>query len=297
MKLEEVISKFYSVSKRSKIKAIIPVHYGGQPCDMDSIIQIAQKYNLNVVEDAAHALPAFYKGKKVGTISDFTCFSFYVTKPISTGEGGMITTDNPQWADRIRIMSLHGISQDAWKRYSMEGNWYYDIIAPGFKYNLTDIAAALGIAQLKKVDNFWRRRTQIASIYNKAFKDLEEIKVLSQKDCNRIEKGEGEEQTKHSWHLYVIELNLDCLSIDRNRFINELKSRGIGTSVHFIPLHIHPYYRETYGYKPEDYPVSYDIYKRIVSLPIYPRMTDNDVERVINAILDIISKNRKPRGR
>jgi len=266
-------------------KAIIPVHYAGYPCDMDRIFQIAERYNLRVVEDAAHALPSFYKGKLIGTIGDLTCFSFYATKNITTAEGGMITTDNDEWAERMRIMSLHGISKDAWKRYTAEGNWYYEIIAPGYKYNLTDIAAALGIVQLKNIDALWKRRKEIADMYNEAFKGLPELDVPL--------VPEDEEQTMHSWHLYVIRLNLQRLQIDRNGFIDELKRKGIGTSVHFIPLHIHPYYRETYGYKSGDFPVAYETYKRIISLPIYPKMTDIDVERVIESATDIVKSNRR----
>jgi len=270
--------------KVGKAKAIIPVHIAGYPCEMDHIQEIARKYNLKIIEDAAHALPSYYKGKIIGTIGDITCFSFYATKNITTGEGGMIVTDNDEWVDKMRIMSLHGINKDAWKRYTAEGDWYYKIIAPGYKYNLTDIAAALGLAQLNKADAFWKRRIQIAQMYNEAFKNLAEIEVSFQ-FLNF--------ETRHSWHLYVIKLNLEYLRIDRNQFINELKHRGIGTSVHFIPLHIHPYYRDTYGYEPENFPVAYNIYKRIISLPIYPKMTDEDVERVIKSVIDVTKLYRK----
>jgi dTDP-4-amino-4,6-dideoxygalactose transaminase len=266
-------------------KAIIPVHYAGYPCDMDRIFQIAGRYNLRVVEDAAHALPSFYKGRLIGTIGDLTCFSFYATKNITTAEGGMITTDNDEWAERMRIMSLHGIGKDAWKRYTAEGSWYYEIVAPGYKYNLTDIAAALGIVQLRKIDALWKRRREIADRYNVAFKKLPELDVPF--------VPEDEEQTRHGWHLYVIRLNLQRLQIDRNKFIEELKRKGIGTSVHFIPLHIHPYYRETYGYESDDFPIAYETYKRIISLPIYPKMTDIDAERVIEAVTDTVKSNRR----
>jgi len=266
----------------NRLKAIIPVHFAGHPCDMDSISTIAQKNNLKVIEDAAHCLPAKYNNRQVGTIGDITCFSFYATKNITTGEGGMAVTDNSEWAERMRIMSLHGISKDAWKRYSEEGHWYYEIIAPGYKYNMTDIAAALGIAQLKKADFFQKRREEIAAQYNKAFKDLPQIIIPF--ESNNIQ---------HSWHLYVMRLNLEYLSIDRNQFIEELRSRGVGTSVHFIPLHIHPYYRETYGYKPEDFPVAYETFKKIITLPLYPKMTDGEVRRVIEAVSDVATKFQK----
>lgn len=282
------------LTSHSLLKAIIPVHFGGCPCEMDSILRLAEQHNLKVVEDAAHVLPAFYKGRPVGSIGDITCFSFYATKNITTGEGGMITTENDEWAERMRIMSLHGISKDAWKRYTAEGAWYYEIIAPGYKYNMTDIAAAMGLVQLKKAEKFWQRRMKIADMYTKAFKDLPAIEPpdTSHLISNTLHLNPDSE-TRHSWHLYVIKLNLDRLTIDRGRFIEELKERGIGTSVHFIPLHIHPYYRETYGYKPEDYPVAYEAYQRIVSLPIYPKMTDGDVERVIEAVLQVCRKHRR----
>ena len=227
----------------SKTKAIIPVHMAGQPCDMDAILSIARKHDLRVIEDAAHALPASYRGQTIGTIGDITCFSFYATKTITTGEGGMATTDNSEWAKRMRMMSLHGISHDAWKRYTKEGSWYYEVLYPGFKYNLTDIAAAIGIEQLKKCNEFWQARQHIARIYEKAFAELEEIQVpVCRKDV------------QHAWHLFVIQLNLERLRINRNQFIDALREKEIGTSVHFIPLHLHPYYRDKFGYKPGDFP-------------------------------------------
>lgn len=282
-KIRDKIEELNSHSVR--LKAIVPVHLGGLPCEMDSIMEIAQEYNLKIIEDAAHALPAKYKDNIVGNIGDITCFSFYATKNITTGEGGMAVTNNSEWADRMRIMSLHGISKDAWNRYSDNGNWYYEIVAPGFKYNMTDISAALGIAQLKKADKFFNRRTEIAQMYNEEFNDIEAIESPN--------TSRPTSDTNHSWHLYIIKLNLESLSIDRNQFIEELKNRGIGTSVHFIPLHLHPYYRKTYGYKPEDFPIAYETYKRIISLPIYPKMTDDDVTRVIKAVKEIAKKFKK----
>lgn len=283
MDVEKVESRVKELkAQNSKLKAIIPVHFAGYPCDMDSITRVAKSYGLSVIEDAAHALPVKYKGKTIGTIGDITCFSFYATKTITTGEGGMITTDNAEYAERMRIMSLHGISKDAWKRYTAEGSWYYEIIAPGYKYNMTDIAAALGLAQLKKATSMWERRKKIASMYNEAFKNLTEITTPAVKG-----------DVIHAWHLYIIKLNLEALTIDRNQFIEELKRRGIGASVHFIPLHIHPYYRDTYNYKPEDFPVAYETYKRIVSLPAYPKMTDEDVQRVIGVVKDVCKRFRR----
>ncbi|HUL38168.1 MAG TPA: DegT/DnrJ/EryC1/StrS aminotransferase family protein [Thermodesulfobacteriota bacterium] len=286
--LKEVIEKKWGDGSKAKLKAILPVHYAGYPCDMDALMAIASEYKLKIIEDAAHAFPARYQGKMIGTIGDITCFSFYATKNITTGEGGMITTDNEEYAERARIMSLHGISKDAWKRYTAEGSWYYEIIAPGYKYNLTDIAAALGVAQLRKADIFLARRAHIATLYNEAFRDLSEIDLPMGKGGWADRNG-----TKHSWHLYVIKLNLENLTVDRNKFIDELKTRGIGTSVHFIPLHLHPYYLKVFGYKPEDFPVAYQTYRRIISLPIYAKMTDKNAEEVIGAVVDVIRKHRR----
>src|SRR5437016_2307608 len=266
----------------SKTKAIIPVHFGGQPCDMTPILEIAKTHKLFLVEDAAHALPASYEGNKIGNIGDITCFSFYATKTITTGEGGMATTDNPEWAERMRMMSLHGISHDAWKRYTKEGSWYYEILSPGFKYNLTDIAAAIGIEQLKKCNEFWEARQRIAMNYAKAFADLQEIQVPT---CRN--------DVQHAWHLFVIQLNLERLKINRNQFIEALREKEIGTSVHFIPLHLHPYYRDKFGYKPEDFPNASAAFERIVSLPIYPGMIEGNVRDVIVAVRKLIQEYRR----
>jgi perosamine synthetase len=265
-----------------RTKAIIPVHFAGHPCDMDGILDIAKTYRLHVIEDAAHALPARYRGKAVGTIGDCTCFSFYATKTITTGEGGMVTTDNADWARRIRSMSLHGLSRDAWSRYGAQGSWYYEILAPGFKYNLTDIAAALGIAQLRKCERFWKVRDQYAALYREGFKDMPEIV------CPRTD-----EHVQHAWHLYVIQLELDRLSIGRNEFVQLLQREQIGCSVHFIPLHLHPYYQNTWGYQAGDFPTATGVYERTVSLPLYPKMTGADVQRVITIVREIIRLNRR----
>jgi perosamine synthetase len=283
--LEGVIKERCKSRNGKRLKAILPVHYAGYPCDMDALMALALRYDLRIIEDAAHAFPTFYKGKMIGTLGDITCFSFYATKNITTGEGGMITTENGEYADRMRIMSLHGISKDAWKRYTAEGNWYYEIIAPGYKYNLTDIAAGLGVAQLRKADAFLKRRMQIAKRYHEAFQGLDELDLPLAVD--------REEGTTHSWHLYVIRLDLQRLRVDRNRFIDELRHKGIGASVHFIPLHIHPYYRETYGFQPDDFPVAHETYQRIISLPIYARMTDDDVKRVIESVTEIVKSHKR----
>ena len=263
----------------AKTKAIIPVHFGGQSCDMERILQIARKHKLYVIEDAAHALPAKYHGKTIGTIGDITCFSFYATKTITTGEGGMATTQNPEWAARMRMMSLHGISHDAWKRYTKEGSWYYEVVQPGFKYNLTDIGAAIGIEQLKKCDAFGAARTRIAATYDQRFADLKEINTPV---C--------EPDVQHAWHLYVIQLDLERLKINRDQFIETLKEQGIGTSVHFIPLHLHPYYRDNFGYAPDDFPKATEIYQRIISLPIYPKMTESQIEHVVQGVSKTVQR-------
>ncbi len=265
-----------------KTKALIVVHIAGQAANLDEIHAVTRKHGIPVIEDAAHAFPSTHKGRMIGALSEFTCFSFYATKTITTGEGGMICTENDQWADRCKIMSLHGISKDAWKRYTAEGSWYYEIIAPGYKYNMTDVAAAMGLAQLRKAGKMLERRKQIAQAYRSAFEGLSELQV----PCERSD-------AQHAWHLYMLRLNLDRLSIDRARFMEELKKRNIGASVHFIPLHVHPYYRETFGYRPEDLPVAYREYLREISLPIFSKMTDDDVRSVIEAVNEIITANRR----
>lgn len=261
----------------SKTKAIIPVHYGGQPCDMDEIMKIAEKHNLYVIEDAAHALPSFYKDKKIGTIGNITCFSFYATKPLATGEGGMATTENEDWAHKMRVMRLHGISSDAWKRYSQEGFWYYEVIMKGYKYNMTDIQAALGIEQLKKLEFMSEKRGKIAQRYNKAFAGVEEIIIPFVKE-NRVT----------SWHLYPIKLRLEALRVDRNKFIEKLRKRGIFTGVHFIPLYRFPFYKDNFDYKFFDFPNCEWIYERVLSLPIYPGMKHEEIDYVIENIIDLV---------
>jgi dTDP-4-amino-4,6-dideoxygalactose transaminase len=277
-----------AVHRGEKLRAILPVHYGGQAADMAGVKALAREHGLKVIEDAAHCCPAAYRDrpgapwKKVGSESDVCCYSFYANKCITTGEGGMACTDDDKLAERIRIMSLHGISKDAWRRFTSEGSWYYEIVAPGFKYNLTDIAAAIGIHQLRKADQFRKERERVAALYRQRLGEIEEI-ILPSDDPNRI----------HSWHLFVIRLRLDRLTIDRAQVIQELKKAGIGTSVHWMPLHMHPYYRETYGYRPEDYPVSVRLYPEIISLPIYPSMSEADVVIVCDALTNIIARHRR----
>lgn len=265
-----------------KTKAIIPVHYGGQPCDMDEILELAQKNNLKVIEDAAHSLPATYKGRKIGTISDVTCFSFYATKTLSTGEGGMICTKDDELAERCEVMRLHGINRNAWKRYTESGSWYYEVVAPGFKYNFTDLQASLGIPQLKKVDMMWESRKHIAEKYTEALKANELITLHGIKD-----------DRESSWHLFPIKLNLEKLKINRAQLIDEMRKCNIGLGVHFMPVHQHIYYKDTFNLRDEDYPIAASVFPRLVSLPIYPGMRDEHVDRVIDMLCDLLNKNKR----
>jgi len=262
----------------AKTKAIMPVHYSGHPVDLDAIYDIAERHNLFVVEDAAHAVSAKYKGRYIGTRGTIAAFSFYATKNMTTAEGGMLT-GTPDFVEKCRIISLHGMSRDAWNRYSKEGSWYYEVLLPGFKYNMTDIQASLGLVQLEKLESFQLRRAEIVAKYNQEFKNYDALEIP-------VAKAEVE----HAWHLYVLKLNLEALRINRNQFIEELKVRNIGTSVHFIPIHLHPYYRDKYGYKPEDFPVAFNSYQRILSLPLHAGLSDNDVQDVIAAVVEIVKK-------
>lgn len=265
-----------------KTRAIIAVHIAGDPCDLDAVHRIADPRKLHVIEDAAHALPARYRGRRVGSISEMTAFSFYATKTITTGEGGMLTTENDDYAARARVMRLHGISGDAWKRYAKEGSWYYEVVAPGYKMNLPDIAAAIGLAQLSKADQLWKKRTAIASRYLEAFADLEEL-----------EMPPISTNASHAWHLFILRIRPEKLAITRNEFIEQLKGFGIGTSVHFIPLHLHPFYARTYGYRSGDFPNAEDSFRRCMSLPLFPGMTDADVEHVVSAVRSTVERHTK----
>ena len=272
-----------------RTRVIIPVHMAGEPCDMAPLMVLARRHGLTVIEDAAHALPAKLRlsndeaspahWQTIGSIGDMTCFSFYATKTLTTGEGGMLVTDNEEYAERARIMSLHGISKDAWKRYAAEGSWYYEIQEPGYKYNMTDIAAAMGLAQLRRCDSMWAVRAKYAQIYTAAFSQMPELSLPVHSP-----------DAQHAWHLYIIILNLERLTIDRGEFIERLRQAGIGTSVHFIPLHLHPFYRKTFGYRPEDFPNATSLAERIVSLPLYSKMTESDVHRVIEAMDAIVTR-------
>lgn len=265
-----------------KTRAIIPVHYAGQPCDMDAIQDIADRHGLRVIEDAAHSLPASYHGVRVGAISELTAFSFYATKTLTTGEGGMVTTDNDVLAARMRMMRLHGIGRDAWKRYSAEGSWYYEVLESGYKYNLTDIQSAIGIVQLAKCDRMKAARAQIAARYSKEFSKEHALQIPT-----------VAEDRDSAWHLYVLRLNLEEITLTRSAMIEKLKERGIGSSVHFIPLHMHPYYQRAYGYCCEDYPVASSQYQRYLSLPIFPGMTLMQIDYVIECVLEVIKGARR----
>lgn len=271
-----------AVTPRSKV--IMPVHMAGRPCEMDRIISIARRHGLFVVEDAAHAIEAVYRGQKVGNIGDITAFSFYVTKNVCTGEGGMVTTNNEHWLTEMRIKSLHGISKDAWKRYSSAGFKPYETLYPGFKYNMMDVQAAMGIHQLARVAENLRIRERHWRAYDGAFADLPEVSTPS------IDMPAG---SRHARHLYTILLGLDQLRIDRNQFIQAMKGENIGTGVHFTALHLHKYYRETFGYERGDLPNAEWIGERTVSLPLSPKLTDEDVNDVIRAVKRLTARYRR----
>jgi dTDP-4-amino-4,6-dideoxygalactose transaminase len=261
-----------------RTKAILPVHFAGLGCDMAAILAIARKHGLKVVEDAAHALPTRIAGALVGQLdSDITVFSFYATKTITTGEGGMVVCKDPAIAKRCKLMRLHGINRDAFDRYtSKTPSWYYEIVAPGFKYNLSDVASAMGIHQLRKANAFQQRRHAMALRYTAELADLPLLTPPPAADGDL-----------HAWHLYVLRLQDDA-PLGRDDFIQAMFDRGIGCSVHFIPLHLHPYWRDTYKLQPEDYPQAYRSYRQAVSLPIYTKMTDTDQSRVISAVREIL---------
>jgi perosamine synthetase len=313
-----------ALARGEKLVAILPVHYGGQIVDIAGVTKLARKYNLKVIEDAAHCCPAFYQDNgaadpphnqrtdhgprtlpdasgscspplnsqpitlnspawlPVGSAADISCYSFYANKCITTGEGGMACTQHDELAERMRVMSLHGISKDAWKRFTAEGSWYYEIVAPGFKYNLTDVAASIGIHQLRRADQMHRQRTQCAQRYAQLLADVEEV-ILPRQLPDRI----------HSWHLYVVRLKLDRLKIDRAGVIDALKQAGITTSVHWLPLHMHPYYREKYGYAPNDLPVAAGLYPEIITLPLFPDMTEEQVAYVARTLKSVLARHLK----
>jgi perosamine synthetase len=298
MDLDDAVRKLFwlrsgklpsALNSELNVAGMIGVHVGGAMMNVNAIKNFAQSNGLWVVEDGAHAFPAAWRERPADpwercgeNTARVTCFSFYANKTITTGEGGMAVTEDGNLAERMRSMSLHGLSHNAWGRYSNSGSWDYKIVAPGYKYNLTDIAAALGLAQLKKCDRFWKTRERYATLYSEGLRDLPEIV------CPR---AAGDVQ--HAWHLYVIQLELDRLRIGRNEFIQRLQQAGIGCSVHFIPLHLHPYYRDTFGYQPDDFPVASRIFQRVLSLPLYSKMAETDVMRVIETVRNLVKENRR----
>jgi dTDP-4-amino-4,6-dideoxygalactose transaminase len=279
-----------SIAERltQRTRAIIPVHLGGLPCDMDCIWRLARENQLHVIEDAAHAVGAHYKGRPIGSghmaewRSDVVCFSFYATKNLTTGEGGMVVTEDEKLYEKMKILCLHGISKDAWNRYAEHGKWYYEVVACGFKYNLSDVQSAIGIHQLRKIEKFTARRTTIAERYNDAFARVPEIEIPP-----------AGSNSRHAWHLYALRLNLDHLSIDRAEFISQLQERNIGASVHFIPIPLHPYFAPFAHLPANRCPNTLRLYPRLVSLPLYPTMTDEEVDYVIDSVQDIVTTVRK----
>ena len=265
-----------------KTRALMPVHYAGQPCRMDDILAIARPRHLFVLDDAAHAIGARYGERSVGSLADATAFSFYATKNLATGEGGALATADPEIDARARVLALHGMSRDAWGRYEAGGSWYYEIVEAGYKYNFTDIQAALGLHQLRRLDAMTERRAALAERYWRGLADVPEVLLPQVRP-----------EVRHAWHLYPLRLRPEALRVDRGRFIELLTERGIGTSVHFIPLYRHPYYRENFGFRPQDFPVTERVYESIISLPLYPAMTDADADRVVEAVRDIARAERR----
>jgi len=263
-----------------KTKAIIPVHYAGHPVELDAIFALADKHGLQVMEDAAHAIHARYKGRLVGSRANLAAFSFYATKNITTSEGGCLTGDQ-ELIDKARIIGHHGMNRDAWKRFDKSGSWYYEVVLPGYKYNMTDIQAAIGTHQLDRLAAFQKRRREVVAAYAAGLGSLPELQLPVERD-----------DVESSWHLYVIRLNLDRLCIDRNTFIDELKNRNIGTSVHYLPVHMHPYYRQKYGYTPEHCPVAADAFSRMISLPLHPGLKDQDIADIVAAVQELVLNNQ-----
>jgi dTDP-4-amino-4,6-dideoxygalactose transaminase len=262
-----------------RTKAILPVHFAGQPCRMDAILDIARRHGLKVLEDAAHAAGATYRGRAVGALGDATAFSFYATKNLTTAEGGMLTTDDAALADRFRILGLHGMSRDAWKRYSAEGSWQYEVVVPGYKYNMTDIQASLGLHQLRKQPAFQARRAAVVAAYTAGLGDLEALDLPGA----RPEVG-------HAWHLYMIRLRPGALRITRAQAVEELKRRNIGVSVHFIPLNLHPYYQRQLGWAPGQFPAAEAAFEGAISLPLHSRLSDDDVADVVAAVREVVDE-------
>jgi dTDP-4-amino-4,6-dideoxygalactose transaminase len=272
-----------------KTRAIVPVHFAGLPCDMDAIWFLARRHGLDVIEDCAHAAGSFYQGGHAGAAHPVTgehsaasVFSFYAVKNLTTGEGGMVLTHDEEMASRMKILSLHGISKNAWNRYADRGHWRYEVLESGYKYNMSDIQASIGIHQLRKLEGFIAARTRFAELYNSLLEDVEAVELPAGKpDC------------RHAWHLYTLRLNLDRLEIGRDEFIEQLKGRGVGTSVHFIPIPLHPFFAERAKLRQNRCPNALDLYPRLISLPLFPAMTEAQVGHVAQAVREIAWKSRK----
>lgn len=264
-----------------RTRAVIAVHFAGHPAELDALASIASAAGIALIEDAAHALPARYKGRLIGSGDNFVAFSFYATKNLTTGEGGMLTASS-EVLDRARIIALHGMSRDAWRRYDKGGSWYYEVCLPGFKYNMPDIQAAIGLCQLRRLDAFQQRRREIVARYDAAFAAEEALELPARR-----------QEVDHAWHLYTLRLRPELLRIDRDRVIEELTERNIGTSVHFIPIHLHPFYRDRYGFQPDSFPIAFSNFRRMLSLPLHPLLSDDDVEDVVAAVLDIVRTSRR----
>ena len=266
----------------ARTKALIPVDFAGQPCDLDAIMSIGARYGIPVIEDAAHAIGAEYKGRRVGGIADMTCFSFYATKNITSGEGGALTTNRQDWADRVAVMALHGISRDAWKRYGSEGYRHWDIIAPGYKYNMFDLQAALVRSQFNKMDAFYSRRVALKQRLDAGLRDLPEIALPVERPWVR-----------HAYHLYPILTQTDRLSVDRDTIMNAIQAENVGIGIHFRAVHLHPYYADTFGFHRGMFPVAEGYSDRTISLPLYPKMTDQDADDVVAAVTKVLSRYRQ----
>ena len=267
----------------SKTKAIIPVHFAGQPCAMDEIVEIARRHGVLIIEDAAHALGTEYRGRKIGTIGDLTMFSFHPIKTITTGEGGMVVTRNKEWGERMRLLRFHGIKTSAWERHSGGRSPEYAIYLPGFKYTMMDLQAAIGIHQMDKVDRFVEQRASLACQYSQGLKGVEGLKPLSMVPYPQ----------RHAWHLFVVQLELEKLDIDRNDFLVLLKERNIGAGIHFPALHLQPYYQEKWGYRNGDCPHAENASDRILSLPLFPEMSEKDVQDVIQTVAEVLGEHLK----
>lgn len=265
-----------------RTKVVVPVHYAGRPVDMDGIVEVARARGVAVLGDAAHAMGADYGERRVGSVADATAFSFYVTKGITTGEGGMLTSPDADLTERVGVLSLHGMSSGAWNRYSKRGTWFYDVNEPGHKYNMSDVQAAIGVRQMERIDEFRDRREAIARVFSEGLGGEDAVTVPA--TCSG---------SRHAWHLYPMQIGIEALSVDRDGFIKALTEEGIGTSVHFIPIHYHGYYASRLGHGPGSFPVTEAFFERAVSLPIYPSMTDADAGDVVDAIRKLLKHYRR----